>query len=233
MRRHPNRIAVVLSFLLASGTASAASLPAPLEAVIKDVEARKAAAAELRFTFQSHTVTSKNEFRLRYDPRATEAWTLLPPVSEEGERIKEQIAKRAEKQEEGPDRELLAGDLREYIGDGVELIESSAAQRVYRFNLSETAKIGEGNFEAAKHLTGELAIGPDDDLRWVRFFAEKAFKPALVAKISTFDLKLYYDPIWNDGPYVIVRQAMEIDGSAFFRSFSESVKTSYSGFEKR
>lgn len=225
-----------ISLLIAAGTASAASLPAPLEAAIQDVETRKEAAAELRFTFKVHTVTSENEFRFRYDPKETEVWTLLSPESKETAKLKERMAKRAGQQEAGADRELLAGDLRELIGDRVELVENTTTQRVYRFNLSEEAKIGGGSggsFDASKHLTGELAVGPGNQLLWLRFFAEEAFKPAWVAKIKTFDLKLFYDPIWSDGPYVIVRQAMNVNGSAFFKSFAENVNTDYSDFEKR
>jgi hypothetical protein len=228
-------LAPILSLLLTAGTASAAALPAPLEAAIQDVETRRAAAADLRFTFKVRTVTKENEYRFRYDPRETEAWTLLSPETVETAKLKEGMAKRAEQQEEGADRELLAGDLRELIGDGIELVETTATQRVYRFNLSEEATIGGGkqSFDASKHLTGEMAIGPSGRLLWLRFFAQKAFKPVFVATIKTFDLKLFYDPIWTDGPYVTVRQAMNVNGSAFFKSFGEDVNIDYSDFEKR
>ena len=149
--------------------------------------------------------------------------------------MQERLAKRAETQEDPPDRELLAGELRKLIGDRIELVDNRPEHRVYRFDLSEEAEIGGGggSFNAAKHLTGEVAVGEDNRLLWLRFFAEKAFKPAIVAKIKTFDLKLFYDPIWDDGPYVLVRQMMDLDGSAFFKSFTENVNTVYSGFEKR
>ena len=236
MLQTPLRIGVPLSLLLVAGSASATSLPAPLDAAIKDVETRKAAAAELRFTFKVRTVTSENEYRFRYDPRETEVWTLLSPETKETAKLKDRMTKRAEKQEEGADRELLAGDLRELIGDRVELVETTATQRVYRFDLSKEAKIGGSggeSFDASKHLTGEMAIGPDDRILWLRFFAQEAFKPAFVATIKTFDLKLFYDPIWSDGPYVTVRQAMDVKGSAFFKSFGEAVNIDYSDFEKR
>jgi hypothetical protein len=218
------------------GTAAAAALPAPLEAAIQDVEARKAAAAGLRFTFKVRTVTSENEYRFRYDPKETEVWTLLSPETKETAKLKKRMAKRAEQQEEGADRELLAGDLRELIAGGVELVETTARQRVYRFDLSEEAKIGGSggeSFDASKHLTGEMAIGPDERLLWLRFFAPKAFKPVFVASIKTFLLKVFFDPIWSDGPYVTVRQAMNVNGSAFFKSFGEDVNIDYSDFEKR
>ncbi|MCH7779504.1 MAG: hypothetical protein IH848_01540 [Acidobacteria bacterium] len=229
------RVLALISLLVAAGTVSAAALPAPLEAAIKDVESRKEAAAELRFTFKVHTVTSEKEYRFRYDPKGTEVWTILSPETKETAKIRERMAKRAEKQEKGADRELLAGDFRELIGDHIELVENTTERRVYRFDLSDQAKIGAGGggFDASKYLTGELAIGPENRLLWLRFYAEKAFKPAFVAKIKTFDLKLFFDPIWPDGPYVTVRQAMNVNGSAFFKSFAENVKTDYSDFEKR
>jgi len=229
-------IAVFLGLVFATGFAMAASLPAPLEAAIQDVETRKAAAADLRFTFKVRTVTSENEYRFRYDPKGTEVWTLLSPETKETAKLKEGMAKRAEQQEDGADRELLAGDLRELIGDRIELIRETSSQRVYRFNLSEEAKIGGSggeSFDASKHLTGEMGIGPGDRLLWLRFFAQQAFKPVFVATIKTFDLKLFYDPIWSDGPYVTVRQAMNVNGSAFFKSFGEEVNIDYSDFEKR
>ena len=229
------QVVALISLLLVAGTASAAALPAPLEAAIKDVETRKEAAAELRFTFKVHTVTSEKEYRFRYDPKEAEVWTILSPETKETAKIRERMAKRAEKQEKGADRELLAGDFRELIGDRIELVENTTERRVYRFNLSDQAKIGGGGggFDASKYLTGELAIGPENRLLWLRFYAEKAFKPAFVAKIKTFDLKLFYDPIWSDGPYVTVRQTMNVKGSAFFRSFGEEVNIDYSEFEKR
>ena len=219
---------------MAGELASAASLPGPLEAAIKDVETRRAAASELRFAFKVRTVTSENEFRFLYDPEATEAWTLLSPETKETAKLRERMAKREEQREESADRDLLAGDLRKLFGNRIEMVENTATQRVYRFDLSEEAKIGDSaRFDAAKYLTGEMAVGPGDRLLWVRFFAQESFKPALVAKIETFDLKLFYDTVWTDGPYVMVRQAMNVDGSAFFRSFAETVNTDYSGFEKR
>jgi len=228
--------AVFPSLVLLTGLASAGSLPAPLEAAIQDVEIRSAAAADLRFTFKVHTVTSENEYVFRYSPGQAEVWTLLSPETPESSKLRESMAKRSEKEEEGSDRELLAGDLRELIGDRIEMTEDTSAQRVYRFNLSKEAKIGGSggeSFDASKHLTGELAIGPRDRLLWLRFFAQEAFKPALVAKINTFDLKLFFDPIWTDGPYVTVRQTMNVKGSAFFKSFGEKVDIDYSEFEKR
>ena len=229
------QVVALISLLLVAGTASAAALPAPLEAAIKDMETRKEAAAELRFTFKVHTVTSEKEYRFLYDPKGTEVWTILSPETKETAKIRERMAKRAKKQEKGADRELLAGDFRELIGDRIELIENTAEQRMYRFDLSDQAEIGGsgGSFDASKHLTGELAIGPENRLLWLRFYAEKAFKPAFVATIKTFDLKLFFDPIWPDGPYVTVRQAMNMNGSAFFKSFAENVNTDYSDFEKR
>lgn len=227
---------MMVSFLIVAGTVAAATLPAPLEAAIQDVETRNATSAELRFTFRVRTVTSEKEYRFLYDPKEPEVWTLLSPETKETAKLKERMAKREEKQEQGSDRELLAGDLRELIGDRVELVKNTATQRVYRFNLSEQAEIGGSggeSFDASKHLTGEMAIGPGDRLLWLRFFAEKAFKPVFVATIKTFDLKLFYDPIWSDGPYVTVRQAMNVNGSAFFKSFGEEVNIDYSDFEKR
>lgn len=221
--------------LLAGATAVAASLPAPLEAAIADVETRRAAAERLRFTFTVHTVTKDKEFRLRFDPEADKSWTLLSPADEDTAKLKERMDKRAAEQEEGPDRELLAGELRELFGGRIELVEANEAERVYRFDLSEEAEIGGGGgrFDAHEHLKGEIAIGPGDRLLWLRFFAEKSFKPAIVASIKTFDLKLFFDPIWPDGPYVLVRQSMDLDGSAFFKSFGENMKTRYADFEAR
>ncbi len=80
--------------LVAGGLASAASLPAPLEAAIQDVETRKAAAAELRFTFKVRTVTSEKEFRFRYDPKKAEVWTLLSPETKETAKLKERMVEK-------------------------------------------------------------------------------------------------------------------------------------------
>ncbi len=89
-----NRVQVIalISLLIAAGTASAAALPAPLEAAIKDVETRKEAAAELRFTFKVHTVTSEKEYRFRYDPKGTEVWTILSPETKETAKLRERMA---------------------------------------------------------------------------------------------------------------------------------------------
>ena len=223
--------------LLASGTLHAGSLPAPLEAALGDAETRRNAADDLRFTFKLHSVTSEHDFQLRYDPSETDVWAVESPATEQTTKMRERLAKRAETQDDPPDRELLVGELRKLFGDRIELVDNRPEQRVYRFNLSEEAKIGGGGggggFDASKHLTGEVAVGRDNRLLWLRFFAEEAFKPVLVAKIKSFDMKLYYDPIWDGGPYVLVRQVMDLDGSAFFKSFKENANTVYSGFEKR
>jgi len=230
------RSVAFVSILLTAAGVSAATLPAPVDAAITDVETRRTAAGEeLRFTFKMHTVTAESEFQFRFDPQSSDGWTLVSEETKQTAKMRERMIKRAIEQEHGPDRELLVSDLRELIGDKIELVENDDRQRVYRFDLSEEAAIGGdgGSFDASKHLTGELAIGPGDRLLWLRFFAPKAFKPAVVAKIKSFNLKMFYDPIWPDGPYVLVRQSMNLDGSAFFKSFKEDVETQYTEFEKR
>ena len=235
-------LSVFLSFVVSIGFALGATLPPPLEAAVRDAETRKTAAVEndLEFTFSVHTVTSEDEFRLRYDPSRPKTWTLESEETKDSAKLMERMEQRAEDRtddDEAPDRRLIIGDLRELFGDRIELAETGAAGRVYRFSLSDKAQIGGGgggqNFDVSKYLTGELAIDADNRLRWLRFFAEEAFKPVFVAKINSFDLKMFIDPIWPDGPYVIVRQVMDMDGSAFFKSFSENVKTVYTDFEKR
>ena len=232
-----SKVLLLVAFFLSAGIARGAALPAPLEAAIDDAETRKASADGLQFTFTMHTVTSEDEFRLRYDPSRTETWSLESPETEQTAKLMERMAKRADEQEERPDRRLLIGDLRELFGDRIELSTNGPEGRVYRFSLSDKAKIGGGgnggDFDASKYLTGELAIDGNHRLRWLRFFAEQTFKPVIVARIDTFDLKMFIDPIWPDGPYVIVRQVMEMDGSAFFKSFGESVNTVYGDFERR
>jgi len=233
---------VLLPLFVCADFAHGATLPPPLEAAVKDAETRKATAekAGVEFTFSVHTVTSEDEFRLRYDPAATEAWTLESPETDKSAKLMERMARRDEERTEdaeAPDRRLIIGDLRELFGDRIELTANGPDGRVYRFNLSDKAKIGGGgggqNFDVSEYLTGELAIDADNRLRWLRFFAEEAFKPVFVAKIESFDLKMFVDTVWLDGPYVIVRQVMDMNGSAFFKSFSENVKTVYGDFEKR
>lgn len=230
----PRLIAAAL-VALACGSATAASLPAPVEAAIADAETRVAAAKELRFTFRMHSVGAEHDVRLTYDPSRPEVWTAEPPLNEATTKMQERMAKRAEQQESPPDRELLTGELRKLFGEKIELVENGPDERVYRFDISKEAEIGGGGgrFDAAKYLKGEIAVGADDRLLWLRFYAPETFKPALVARVDSFDMKLHYEPIWEDGPYVMVRQAIDLSGSAFFRSFEENANTVYSGFEKR
>jgi len=241
VNRSPARTLLAAVLLVScAGVLNASSLPEPLEAAIRDAEQRSEAAERIEFSFSMHTVTSEDEFRLRYDPSSDGFWTLESEETKDSVKMRDRMAERAANREEGavgPDKRLLIGDLRELFGDTIELAVESSEGRIYRFSLSDAAQIGGGaggkSFDASEYLTGELAIGADNRLRWLRFFAEESFKPMLVARINTFDLKMFVDPIWPDGPYVIVRQVIDMDGSAFFKSFSENVKTVYTDFEER
>ena len=223
---------LTLLLLLVSATAAyAAPLPSAVDAALSEVERRHADAESLRFTFTMHMTTSENDVRLKYDPTVSSPWTHAGSADEDDEKFLERLSKR----ENESDRELLAHEIRDLIGDSISLHRSSGGSETYRFSIAEDAKIfGEGKqrFEAAKYLTGELTLD-GGMLESLRFFATESFKPMIVAKIESFDLMLVFEEIWENGPFVTVEQQMEIDGSAFFKSFAENVSTTYSGFEKR
>jgi len=225
----------------------AASLPEPLEIAIVDAERRHAEAEDLRFTFTMRMVNEERDVQLRYDPQHREFWTLQSTgaasddSAKRDEKMRERLATRAAEAESaedganGADEELLVSNVRDLIGGAVELHRSEEGAEIYRFPISNDAEIfggGDQQFDVAKYLTGEIGVQAGRIVS-MRFFATEPFKPVIVAKIETFDLRIFFEEIWEGGPYVTVRQLMQVDGSAFFKSFAEKTTMIYDNFERR
>lgn len=225
----------------------AASLPEALETAIVDAERRHAEAEDLRFTFTMRMVNEKRDVQLLYDPQHSEFWTL-PSTEDTGddsakqnEKMRERLSKRAVEAENAKDganradEELLVSEVRDLIGGSVELHRTEDGAEIYRFPISTDAEIfggGDQQFDVAKYLTGEIGVQAGRIIS-MRFFAAEPFKPVIVAKINNFDLRIFFKEIWEGGPYVTVRQLMQVDGSAFFKSFAEKTTMIYDNFERR
>lgn len=236
-----HRLSLLLLLVTLGLPTFAASLPEALETAIVDAERRHDEAQDLRFTFTMRVVNEERDLKLRYDPESRDFWSIQlndragEEASEQHEKMRERLAKRAAESEEGADQALLVSKVRDLIGGIVELNRSEGGVDIYRFPVSNEAEIfggGEQKFDVAEHLTGEIGLA-GDRLVSMRFFAAEPFRPVIVAKIESFDLQISFEEIWEGGPYVTVLQRMQVDGSAFFKSFAERSTMTYADFERR
>jgi hypothetical protein len=115
---------------------------------------------------------------------------------------------------------IWCSSFKENIPADAKMISESGEAAVYSFTPlpgddKETAKV-------YKHLTGRVTVSKEaPGILAFEMFAEKPFKPAMVAKIDSFSMKANCDRA-PDGRTYIQDFALNISGNAMMQPFSQS-----------
>ncbi|KCZ45718.1 MULTISPECIES: hypothetical protein [unclassified Hyphomonas] len=115
---------------------------------------------------------------------------------------------------------IWCSSFKENIPADAKMISESGEAAVYSFTPlpgddEETAKV-------YKHLTGRVTVSKDaPGILAFEMFAEKPFKPAMVAKIDSFSMKANCARA-PDGRTYIQAFALDISGNAMMQPFSQS-----------
>ncbi|MEZ5999206.1 hypothetical protein [Hyphomonas sp.] len=147
-----------------------------------------------------------------------ERLTLISPTADtlEGE-----AAKRYEElREKTSGDRIWCSSFNENIPADAKMISESGEAAVYSFTPlpgddTETAKV-------YKHLTGRVTVSKEaPGILAFEMFAEKPFKPAMVAKIDSFSMKADCGRS-PDGRTYVESLALDISGNAMMQPFSQS-----------
>jgi len=170
-------------------------------------------------------------FDLKFDDDKLKAEAQVDPSLPEGERLtlvspaadtlEGDAAERYEQLRKNTSGDRIwCSSFNENIPAGAKMISESADAAVYSFTPlpgedKETAKI-------YKHLTGRVTVSKDaPGILAFEMFAEKPFKPAMVAKVDNFSMKVACARA-PDGRTYVESLALDVSGNAMMQPFSQS-----------
>lgn len=198
---------------------AAAALPA-----LADTPLEKALAAP--------TEGPSYRFDLKVDDGHFRAETQVDPSRPEGDRVMllspaaEDLDKEANEsfeslKEKTTGEKIWCNSFAENIPKNAELISESGEAAVYRFQPIGTREDGD-MAKAYKHLTGRVTVSKDKPgILAYEMFSEKPFKPMLVAKVDSFNMKVSCDYA-PDGRTYVKQMSLDLSGNAMMQPFTQS-----------
>jgi hypothetical protein len=240
-------IRTVFVFVALCGLAAPAAAQmstAVVDAAVAAVAAR--AEPDQRWAFTRTVTNAEASFTAAYDPNlpAGQAWRLVSPESVDllTDDLKRMFEGLIEEQE--PDRAVVLGDseadegaLEALFGSELTLLRQSAVSAVFSFRPQPGADLGGGrngggvNESMARHLAGELIVDVAEPMiDSFRIFAEQAFKPSPMARLTALDVEMALGETTPDGPIAIVQTRTHIAGDALFQAFDETIVVANSDF---
>lgn len=170
-------------------------------------------------------------FDLNIDSDKLKAEAQVDPSLPEGERLTlvspaantlegEAAERYAQLRENTSGDKIWCASFKENIPADAKMISESGEAAVYSFTPlpgddKETAKV-------YKHLTGRVTVSKQaPGILAFEMFAEKPFKPAMVAKIDSFSMKVNCARA-PDGRTYIQDFAMDVSGNAMMQAFRQS-----------
>lgn len=236
-------LAAALGALALAGLAQAETaepvLPPELSAAYEGVRARFD--DKTRFAFTHVLEAGDVALTMRFDPALPKEnrWTLVAPAEAELSKQAKSAFDELRKNSEDADVKLVARKPEGLLdADAAKLKEEAGA--VY-FAGRPTKVMGSGgdgekkqSAALEKFLKAELGVTAEAPfLKTYRLFAEKPFKPVVVAKIKRFDMTITFAEAWPGGPIVTSGLVQDIAGSAMMQEFEEKVVMRNEAFEAR
>ena len=108
------------------------------------------------------------------------------------------------------------------IPEDAKLISESGEAAVYSFRPVASEEDDDNAAKAYKHLTGRVTVSKDTPVILAyEMYAEKPFKPAMVAKIDSFNMKVSCDYA-PDGRTYVKNMSLDLSGSAMMQKFAQT-----------
>lgn len=212
-----SRLWLILPAALICAPALAEDRPAPLVAALNAASDGPVYAYDM--TFESSGVSASGKVdptqpegqRITVDSPAREAW---PDGFEED----------LEELDTDADGDIWCAGFAENVPDAVTLVEETEQTATYTFVPLPGADADGTDRKVMKKLIGEITVDKTDPaILSFSMTAPKPFKPALIAKIETFDMRIQCARA-PDGRTYVEEMNMAVEGSAMGQSFSESAK---------
>ena len=206
-----------------------------LEAALDAAETRPEDVGRWAFTLSY--AGSEGRLTARFDPREPEdeRWSVLDVETDLSEReLKLVLADLAE--EVDADLDQLVDEPRQAISGDVRFIEQTDTLARYAFAPTQDF-LSDGDDDAdgmAEHLVAEASITvAEPEIRSVRIFAPKPFKPDWRVKLSALDVTLDFARPAPDAPLFVVSERTHVKGRAIgVIRFDETETLTYSNFEQ-
>ena len=172
------------------------------------------------------------KFQLKIDDGDLKAEALVDPSLPEGERLTlispdetdldEATAKQlADMKANTTGDNIWCSRFSRNIPGNAKLISESGEAAVYSFQPVGTREDGD-MAKAYKHLSGRVTVSKDKPaIIAYEMFAEKPFKPMLVAKVDSFSMKVSCDYA-PDGRTYVKDMRLDLSGSAMMQDFAQS-----------
>ncbi len=199
--------------LLPSAAAQTSPLPGVLLQAVAATQAAKAA-----YAFDLDLLSAEQNWRARFDPRASPGLQLVEPSLETLARDQRRAFERMAAQMQGVS--WCASDEMRRVTQ-VHLVREDAETAIYSFQPTRESVRGEQARQFVDRLRGEFAITKaHPDLTRVRIYAPEAFNPMPLVRLDTLNVNVACTPAPNGRRYAS-ETTSEIRGSAFGQDFDE------------
>lgn len=173
------------------------------------------------YMFDLHIEDGKLNADTRVNPSLPEGERvslLAPEVEDLDEEASERLARL---QENTTGKDIWCSRLSRNIPDDARLISELGEAAVYAFKPIGTKEDGDME-KVYKHLSGRVTVSKEKPgIIAYEVFSEKPFKPAMVARIDTFHMKLNCDYA-PDGRTYVKDMDLSVAGSAMMQDFAQT-----------
>lgn len=209
-------VRTALVAFVAGFAALAAAQGAAPALLMNAVSATQAAKTDYAFDFELDT--AKQNWRARFDPRATPRLTLLQPRREELKSDERRAFDRMADSMEGVS--WCASENMGRVQD-VRLIREDDASAVYAFQPTPESIRGGQARRFADRLRGEFTlVKATPDVSRVRLYAPAPFNPMPLVRVESVNVVIACQTAPNGRRYA-AETVTEVRGSAFGQSFDE------------
>lgn len=205
-------------YVFASCLLLAAALPASADAVLQ--KARALSKDGPLYQFDMDVKDGANQFHLTVDPSQPEGQRvtqMTPALSS----LKGDAAKKGKQLQELTKGDIWCSSFTENIPADAKRTSETATTATFSF----TPRPGKNDSQlgdAFKHLTGKAVVDKaTGGILLYEMSAAKAFKPAAVAKVDRFSMKVVCKPV-PDGRTHIDTFALDLKGSALMKPFAQN-----------
>ncbi len=210
----PARLFLILPALVISATASAGEWPGPLEAALA-----------------ASTDGPLYAYEMIYDDGEVRAEGTVDVSQPEGQRIivtspaedqwPEGFAEGLADMDAEADGDIWCADFEENVPGDVTLLEENETTATYGFTPNPDADADNAERKMFRNLKGTITVAKDQPaVLGFHLWAEKSFKPMIIARINVFDMAISCERA-PDGRTYAQAFNINVEGSAMGQAFSE------------
>lgn len=204
-------LALALALAIPAG---AQTWPGPLLAASDKSDSRPAYAYDLAIEVAGQAA------KARIDPSAPEGERLTilsPPEAGQGEELREVIMNIGN----NLDGQIGCARMLDMVPEAVELVGEDGESATYRFTPQPLPEMEGQQRKLMTRLEGQVTVSKSrPDVLAYAMTLPKPYKPAIVAKIDTFQMEVSCAP-GPEGRQISARRVMDISGSALGNAFGD------------